>query len=333
MNKQELLTKVQLLAHENEISEAELVDAFTKGKMGQMPSERVPLYKRLTISEVLYYIGAFIIFIGIIVLIWQNWNALSSFARVLVTLGSSIALYMAGVLLARYQKFNALSIAFHLLAGILLPLGLGVAFYESGLDIGTLGMQVSLSGLVFAVYLLSFVLFRRTLFLAFTILFGTWFYFVGALYLLQQGAFASGSIMNYLAMVAGLAYIFLGYGFSSTTRSRLSSVLYGLGIFVFLGASIALSGIWEILYVGFVFAAIFLSIYLRSRAFLGFGALFLMAYILKITAKYFTGSFGWPFSLVLAGCALIGIGYLTLYLNRRYISGKSFPENKNEFAA
>jgi hypothetical protein len=64
---------------------------------------------------------------------------------------------------------------------------------------------------------------------------------------------------------------------------------------------------------------ILLSIWLKSKSFLVFGALFLMIYILKITSEYFTNSLGWPLALVLAGLLLIGIGALSVWLNKRYL--------------
>ncbi len=65
---------------------------------------------------------------------------------------------------------------------------------------------------------------------------------------------------------------------------------------------------------------LFLSINLKSGSFLTFGTLFIMAYILKITAEYFTRGLGWPLALVIAGLMLIAIGYLSFYLKKKYIS-------------
>ena len=49
-------------------------------------------------------------------------------------------------------------------------------------------------------------------------------------------------------------------------------------------------------------------------------SMYLMAYILKITAEYFTDSLGWPLALVLTGLALIAIGYLHFNLKSKYLS-------------
>jgi hypothetical protein len=45
----------------------------------------------------------------------------------------------------------------------------------------------------------------------------------------------------------------------------------------------------------------------------------LIFYILKLTGEYFTSGLGWPLSLVLAGLAIIGIGYYAVKLNKKYL--------------
>ena len=65
---------------------------------------------------------------------------------------------------------------------------------------------------------------------------------------------------------------------------------------------------------------IFLSIYVKNKAFLVFGSMFLMGYILKITSEYFAQSLGWPLALVIAGLALIATGYFSFYLNKKYLA-------------
>jgi len=40
----------------------------------------------------------------------------------------------------------------------------------------------------------------------------------------------------------------------------------------------------------------------------------------KMTQEYFTGTFGWPISLMICGITLIGIGYYAFKLNKKYIA-------------
>jgi hypothetical protein len=110
------------------------------------------------------------------------------------------------------------------------------------------------------------------------------------------------------------------------TKKVLSGALYGFGIIAFLGAALGLGGwapdanaFWEVGFAGLVFGTIFMSVYLKSKVLLTFGSIFLMGYIIKITGEYFSNSLGWPTALILAGLALIGVGYYTVRLNKKYL--------------
>jgi ABC-type branched-subunit amino acid transport system permease subunit len=69
-----------------------------------------------------------------------------------------------------------------------------------------------------------------------------------------------------------------------------------------------------------VFGVIFLSVYVKSKAFLVFGTIFLIAYILKLTSEYFSSGLGWPLALVLAGLAIMAVGYYAVRINKRYLT-------------
>ena len=60
-----------------------------------------------------------------------------------------------------------------------------------------------------------------------------------------------------------------------------------------------------------------------QSSYLLFGTLFLMLYILKITAEYFSDSLGWAFSLVIAGFGLILIGYIAFEIHKKYLGKKA----------
>jgi hypothetical protein len=283
----------------------------------------------VNLSEVLSYIGGFIVFLGITILLVQNWDLLSTLTRVLVTLGSGVVAYFMGIAFVQKEHTQKVSTAFLFLATILLPTGLFVTFYEAGFSMHAAGTNTLISAILTATYLSSYFLLRRNFLLLFGIIFATWMYFAFTSFLIQNSAVSWGwRFYAYRALVAGLAYVLLGHAFSKNTDVRpLSGLLFGFGIFAFLGAALALGGwspnqsiVWELLFPGLVFAVIFLGVVLRSKSFLGIGALYLMADILKITSEYFTKGFGWPLALVIAGLALIGVGAYTYHLNRKYLS-------------
>jgi len=176
--------------------------------------------------------------------------------------------------------------------------------------------------------MLSYVVFRKNVFTLFSILFGTWLFFSLTSFMIGGGAyFDSWKFYEYRVLVAGITYILIGYAFSKNERASLSNFLYGFGILGFLGSALSLGGwepnqnvFWELIYPGLIFGALFLSVHIKSKSFLTWGTLFLMAYILKITSEYFSTGLGWPLALVIAGLSMIGVGYMSLSLKKKYLS-------------
>ena len=104
-------------------------------------------------------------------------------------------------------------------------------------------------------------------------------------------------------------------------------MVYGFWVVLFLASSLALGGLepnqnvfWELIYSLLVFGIICLSAFVKSKSFLIFGVIFLVVYILKITSEYFSSGLGWPLALVLAGFAIMGVGYWAVRLNKKYFT-------------
>jgi len=122
--------------------------------------------------------------------------------------------------------------------------------------------------------------------------------------------FDSWKFYEYRVLVPGLTYILIGYAFSKNERTSFSNFLYGFGILGFLGSALSLGGwepnqnvFWELIYSGLIFETLFLCVHIKSKSFLTWGTLFLMAYILKITSEYFSSGLGWPLALAIAALA------------------------------
>lgn len=324
MDKKELLKHIQSLASQQAITKDEVTSAFEAGIRGDVSDE---MSHQTGISHILYYIGGAVVFLGISVLICQHWRALNSVTKILSTLGSGIASYIVAVFLSREGRLEIASRAFYFISALVMPLGLHVTFYVSGLDTGSYGAQSIISGILLVTFLLSYLANRKTIFALFNIIFGTWLFFSFTSYLVGSRPGFGWEFSAYRVLCIGLAYAFLGYYFTTTSHRALTGALYGFGVLCFLGAALALGNwkphqnwFWELVFPGLVFGAMFLSVYLRSKAFLTFGSLYLVAYIFKITSEYFAQSLGWPLVLVLAGLGLIAIGYLHFSLKRKYLS-------------
>ncbi len=324
MDKESVLSAITSFSSQNLITQAEVVHAFEAGRKKDIST----LTRDLGLSEVLYFIGGFIVFVGVAVLIWQNWSSLNIFTKILATLGFGIAAYLIGVLLHKEEKYGAVSYAFHLIAALVIPLGLGVVFDQVGFNTSSAGIQSLIAGVLLAMYISSYFVFKKPIFTFFSIAYATWFFFSFTNFLIGTNPyFADIKFYEYRFLLVGLSYVSLGYYFSSTSQKDLKGALYGFGVLFFLGAALGLGGwkpsqdvIWEVIYPGLLFAVLFLSVYLKSKSFLTFGTLFLMIYILKITGEYFSGTLGWPISLMICGITLIGTGYYAFNLNKKYFS-------------
>jgi hypothetical protein len=325
VTKEEALQYVQSLGAEHVVTSEELLSAFNAGSGN--PS--LPASKKVGVTEILSYIGGGIVFLGISILIGQNWSTFGFGTKVLATFGSGIAAYLVGLMFSREERTETVGAAFYLISALVLPIGLYVILNNAGFDANSYASQCIMSTILLGTYFLSYYVFRKNLFVLFSILFGTWLFFSLTSYLVGNGFYSDDmqKFYEYRFLVTGLSYILLGYNFSKTVRASLTGFLYGFGILGVLGAAMTLGGwkpnqdiFWELIYPFLVFGAIFLSISLKSKAFLTWGTIFLMGYILKITSEYFSEGLGWPLALVIAGLAMIGIGYESVSLRKKYLS-------------
>ena len=324
MQKDDVLQGIRRLAAQRLLTKEEVTAAFDEAVRTDSDVAEI---RQAGISGVLYYIGGAIVFLGISVLIWQHWSKLNDATKILATLGSGVAAYIAGVVLTQNERLKVASRAFYFIAALVTPLGLLVTFDIAGLDAGSAGCQSLIAGILLVTFLLSYAVNRQTVFTLFNIIFGTWLFFSFTSFLVGSDPQFGWKFSAYRVLCTGLTYALLGYFFAHTSQRALTGALYGFGALFFLGAALALgdwkphqNGFWELLFPGLVFGIMFLSVHVRSKAFLTFGSMYLMAYILKITAEYFTDSLGWPLALVVTGLALIAIGYVHFNLKKKYLS-------------
>jgi hypothetical protein len=324
--KEEVLNYIKVLAEQKVLTKEELVSAYESGT--QSDGRDRSLAKKLGIAEILYFIGGAIVFLGIAIFLAQNWSVLGFGAKILSTLGAGIAAYTVGILFNRDERTETVGLAFFLISALVLPIGLFILFDNAGFDAENYAFQSLISAILLATHLLSYFVFRKNIFILFSIIFSTWLFFSVTSFLIDGGPyFDSMKFYEYRVLLTGAAYILIGYAFSKTDRSPLCGFLYGFGILGFLGAALSLGGwspsqnvFWELIYPGLALGTIFLSVHLKSKAFLVWGTLFLMIYILKITSEYFSEGLGWPLALVIAGLAMIGVGYMSFSIRRKYLA-------------
>ena len=185
-----------------------------------------------------------------------------------------------------------------------------------------------MSVVLLGAFVVSYLLFRSNSLLLYAIGYGTWAFFAVTEWTVGPNpVFGELEFFEYRALAVGLAYLVLAFAFDDTSRRQLSGVLYSGGSVAFLGAALALGGwtpsqnvIWELVFPGLVFVVLYASVHLKSKALLTFGSIFLASYLVKITSEYFKDSLGWPLALVICGMLLMGVGYVTFRLKRRYLN-------------
>ncbi len=327
MDKQSLIENLQSSIKAGSFTKEELLAVYEKAIQTDTGET---MARQSKISNILYFIGGAIVFMGICIFVGSNWSSLSDVTKVLATLGSSVALYVAAVLLSRYDNLDKVADALYFISALVAPFGILTAMSVAKMDTGTSLNQTTVAGILLIVYLLSYFTDRRNVFFIFSVIFGTWFFFCLTTLMVGGRPFQDWDFIKYRWLAVGLTHMILGYALVNTNRKNMTPALYGFGVVEFLTAALCLGGpapshnpIWEILFPGFIFGILFLSVYLRSRAFLVFGTIYLMAYLLKITDEYFRSGFGWALSLIFMGFALIAIGYGAFYLNKKYISQAS----------
>jgi len=327
MIKSELLSSITALAQTGEITFSELQDAFQKGS--QIPEAHLtPATKRfhLKISDVLYYLGGLIIFVGISIFLSQNWGTFNTLTRIISTLGSGFAAYFTAMVLSREEKFRRISDAFHFVGCLVIPIGTFVTAHELGLDLGSSWIQTLLISILCVFYGLSFFVYRKTIVLIFLIAYCSSLFMTFSDAIIGNPILISTSnLYSYRFMALGVTYLFLSRFLFKSTHAVLSEWLNAFGtIFIFTSLATLIpfankqTNFWELIYPFVCAFFIYMSTVIQSKSCLLFTAFFMLTYIFQITSKYFADSIGWPLALICFGFVVIAVGYMTINLSKKF---------------
>ncbi len=330
MDKQQIISFIETQLRENKISKEDLV-TLAQGNISL--AQTVPVSTKEESSKNLintfYAIGAIIAVVGVSILVGQNWDEIGFAGRIIVTLGISFITYVFGYILRKPEQ-RIISEVMFTIAAALAPLGSYVLLKQAGVDFNwATQFSIALSlGVLFAIPLF---ITKRNILLLLTVAFLSWAYYSIIANSFDFGYY-SGNLFQWSTILLGAAYLFIGYGFRSLwapqdisdtkEKKAVQNILTSLGTLGILGAGITIGGAFDLFFIVLIFAAFYGSVYLKSRSMLTYGAIFLIAHIVKLTYKYFVNSLGWPVALIGIGFLVIGIGYGTFYLNRKFISVK-----------
>tara|TARA_B110000858_G_scaffold189336_1_gene235939 strand:- start:1182 stop:2180 length:999 start_codon:yes stop_codon:yes gene_type:complete len=274
----------------------------------------------LTITRLLYVVGGIFITLGVLYFVSQIWDDLGTFNRIFITLGLGIVFAGVGSRFLMSDSGRDIGNVFHIIGGFLIPGGAMVALDELTAGIDELWPVTWTVGVVFAFYVLLTIYHRRVVLNFFAFANGTAF-----IYLLMESMIpsADGDLYAYLTMMIAITYLLFAYLYQGGWNDRLIPLLFFFGAFGFYLAAfsqISASILMEFTYPFLAFGGLVVSVlYLKSRIVLLLSTFAVIGYIIYFTAEYFAHSIGWPISLILLGFFVIGLGYFSISLNKKYL--------------
>ncbi|OGJ00073.1 hypothetical protein A3H53_01645 [Candidatus Nomurabacteria bacterium RIFCSPLOWO2_02_FULL_40_10] len=323
MTKEELFQELERGIANGEINREELVSRFNFAPMAPGYGEEKPNDSMsFSMNKMLYVLGSAVVVIGIIIFFYQIWDQLGSFGRISVTLGLGFLLAAIGSFLLKQKSNDNIGAIFHSIGGLLVPGGAMVTLHEMNISADSLWPTTITFGFIFAFYLLVNLIHKNAVLTFFAIANGTAFIYLLVESMTDGAYYTHGDLYAYLTMVIGISYLFLAHAFRGGWNRTLVGVLCFFGSAYFLGAAFSRvfdSDLWRMGYFLLVVGGLFLSAYLRSRAILVVSTFFLLAHVSYITGEYFADSMGWPISLVILGFIFIGLGYISININKKYI--------------
>lgn len=324
----QVLTDLSSLVKSGQISKEQVL-----GILGEKPSTNQPqkAKDRINLQRIMYYIGGFIVILGIVIFVAQFWESMNQITKTGLTLTSAVSAYAIGYFFFANTQSKDFGHAFFVISVALFPLGVGTALDTLGIS-ATKPEGASINAaLLFIIFYASYWALKAAIFLPFSIIAASTLYFTFAFFLFKNTRpFAHFS--EYQVLILGITYLCLGYYFSQTKREFMTNLLYFFGLIAILGTTLALQGFhpkvnifWQLIYPFILISTFWASIKLQDKIFLIMATLFTFGEIMKLTTEYFSKSVGWPISLIISGLVIMGIGYMSFELNKRFLQVKPSP--------
>jgi len=311
------LSELRGLVDQGFLTKKDVLDALEEKRED---GKRVQKLSRLTLQQTLFFVGGFIILLGVSIFIYQFWNDWNQSIKAIFALGLSAFLYIVGAYLHRaYPKLSIFSSIAFIISAILLPLGIGTSLDLIGFSSSSSGALSINFAIASIVYFISYFIFRNDIFVILTAFGASAFYIHFTSFFFEK---STTTFEEYRILILGAAYLVLGYYFESI-KKYLVNIFYFFGLIGFLGAAFALSmdsTLWLLLFPLTLVALFFASVFLQNKTTLTLATIFTFIEIGRITSEYFSQTLGWPIALIIAGLGIIVIGYLS------YRTGKGIKE-------
>lgn len=347
MNKEQVIYTIKDSIKQNIVTKDEVISAaMSVSEAGFVRSnESDSSDKSSLVPKVLYTIGGVIAVVGVIVLLSNNWNAIGFIGRWLTTVGFGLVTFVSAFLTYKKPQYNILSQVFLVISAITLFIGGFV--WINGAAITTWDSADSsllVSGLLFVVFTVAlYVTNKRVLHLIATVFF-TVAYYASVAKLLKGSGFdlyVLKDIVVYASMILAFGYMMYGswvkkivedgevlknenpalakMGTTNTTNRTLSSIYTFFAFALFMFSALFLGDFWNFIYAFLAIGAVILSINLKTQIGLVITSIAIGIYCIKISVQYFADSISFSLALLISGLLIIALGYLTYYLNKKYI--------------
>jgi hypothetical protein len=268
---------------------------------------------RQLIVRALGYLGGTFVFAGIAAFIALQWDTMNSAARVIITIGPGIAACALAVLSSRDVRFDKAVAPLFLIAAVLEPTGLIVAFNEFGSGGDARWAALTTAGVVAVQFAAIFSVLRQSMLLFLTVFFAALFWWT---------TFDLLNMDNEVgALVLGSSLLLAAVGVDRTPHGAITPSWYFFGAIGFLYGLFDLveRTPFEILFIVAASGFVYLSAAIQSRALLLVATAAILAYTGWFTSEHFADSLGWPLALVLFGMLMIGLSALAFRIDRQYI--------------
>lgn len=326
MTNEELLKELYLKAQSGEIKKEEITavfESFPPSEQGGGSILTTDLTAHLSLTKILYLIGASVVVIGISFFGVQIWDDLGALGRITITLGLGLIFAAFGSIFFINDPERWLGPVFHVIGGVLIPGGSLVTLYELSLNVKSLWPVAWIFGVLFVFYLLLTLFHKNAILTFFSAANGTAFIYllVGAM-LGNSFYYEAWDVFVYLTMAASICYLLLAHAFRDGWNKYLCEMFNFMGAAGFLGAAFTRvfdSGLWQFAFFIFAFGGMAFAVYAKSRGILAVSTLYLVAHFIYITNEYFADSIGWPVALVILGLLIIGLGYVSISINKKYL--------------
>ena len=265
------------------------------------------------LARALAWLGGTFVLAGLVVFVGMYWQGMNSAERIVITLGSGVVCFVLSFLAHGSGKRDRLATPLFILAALLEPGGMFVAFDELGHGGSLLDAEIVVGIVMLAQSVLYLAKTRRTVAVFAALGFGS----------LATAAFFSKMEIDggVTGLVVGLAVFLVTHAVDRSRHRVITPFWYFASAATVLLATFDLvqHRVFEIATLAVAAGFVYLSTRIRSRTLLATGCIGILVYVGYYTRERFADSVGWPILLILLGILMMTLGAFAVRIHRRYI--------------